>query len=666
MKSNFKGLAAGVLFALNVFIVFLLLFESRIVIPVWLKPVGRMHPMVLHFPIVILMLAMVLEFFRFRPAYFNQVFYQNFTSNLLIVGALSSSVTVIMGMFLSKEGGYTGEVLQWHKWTGVTITFISSIVYFIRDEAWYRVQIAKVATVLISFGLILTGHYGASLTHGDNFILEPITEEKKVPVNEALVFDHVIKPIFNKKCESCHNPDKVKGKLLLTDAESILKGGKTGKLFIAGKPELSLLLKRIHLPLEDKKHMPPSGKVQLTDDEVTLLYLWIKSSPDFKKKVIDLPVDDSLRILASTLLKPAESIQEDFDFAAADEETIAKLNNNYRVVSPLAIGSPGLQVNLFNRNAYNPNSLEQLTEVKEQIVSLNLNKMPVKDSDLKIIGRFENLRKLNLNFTDVTGSGLKDLSSLKHLTSLSLTGSKVNYTALKQLLSFESLVKVAIWNTGLSDSEIKQLQKASKNIEFIAGFKDTGNDVIKLNPPTMDAAVSVFSSSIPLSLKHPIRGTQIRYTLDGTDPDSLESPVFSKPVLINSNTTIKARAYKGGWEASNIVAFNFFKSSFKPDSIALVSEPDERFRGSGPEALINGSSANFALRSEEWVGFHNNPMNVIFHFKKPVNVSSVTLNVMINPGGFIYPPASLEIWGGATKDRMQLLKRVKPAPISKK
>ena len=107
---------------------------------------------------------------------------------------------------------------------------------------------------------------------------------------------------------------------------------------------------------------------------------------------------------------------------------------------------------------------------------------------------------------------------------------------------------------------------------------------------------------------------------------------------------------------------NFFKSSFKPDSVALVSEPDDRFRGSGPEALINGSSANFALRSEEWVGFHNN-RNIYRFFKLENNVSSVTLNVMINPGGSIYPPASLEI--GATKDRMQLLKRVKPAPVSK-
>src|ERR1700712_3793188 len=104
MKSSLKGFAGNVLFTLNIFIVFLLLFENLLVLPHWLQAFGRMHPMMLHFPIVIIMLSMVLEFFRFRPEYVNQQFYQGFTANLLLIGALSAAVTVIMGLFLSREG----------------------------------------------------------------------------------------------------------------------------------------------------------------------------------------------------------------------------------------------------------------------------------------------------------------------------------------------------------------------------------------------------------------------------------------------------------------------------------------------------------------------------------------------------------------------------------
>jgi uncharacterized membrane protein len=40
--------------------------------------------------------------------------------------------------------------------------------------------------------------------------------------------------------------------------------------------------------------MPPAGKPQLTDEEIALLHLWIKDNADFKKKVIELPIKDSL------------------------------------------------------------------------------------------------------------------------------------------------------------------------------------------------------------------------------------------------------------------------------------------------------------------------------------------------------------------------------------
>ena len=48
--------------------------------------------------------------------------------------------------------------------------------------------------------------------------------------------------------------------------ELLLKGGKTGKLWDSTAADFGLLMKRIHLPVETKKHMPPQGKPQLTDD----------------------------------------------------------------------------------------------------------------------------------------------------------------------------------------------------------------------------------------------------------------------------------------------------------------------------------------------------------------------------------------------------------------
>ena len=41
-------------FALNCLLVFLLIFEKGLFVPPWVQAVGRLHPLLLHFPIVLL------------------------------------------------------------------------------------------------------------------------------------------------------------------------------------------------------------------------------------------------------------------------------------------------------------------------------------------------------------------------------------------------------------------------------------------------------------------------------------------------------------------------------------------------------------------------------------------------------------------------------------
>ncbi|RYF97590.1 MAG: cytochrome C, partial [Chitinophagaceae bacterium] len=50
---------------LNVMLLFLWIFDSKIHdLPAWLKVAGRLHPMILHFPIVLLLLIALLEFLK--------------------------------------------------------------------------------------------------------------------------------------------------------------------------------------------------------------------------------------------------------------------------------------------------------------------------------------------------------------------------------------------------------------------------------------------------------------------------------------------------------------------------------------------------------------------------------------------------------------------------
>ncbi|GAB4017262.1 c-type cytochrome domain-containing protein [Spirosoma koreense] len=668
MQKRLVGLAEQGLFASAVFILVLLAFESRIVVPVWLQPVGRMHPLLLHFPIVILLLGIVMEAFRFNGANASNEFYRTFSRNLLLVGALLAALTVIMGLFLAREDGYTGSVVQWHKWAGVGTFFLACLLYWSQKKPWYSQAVARTGAILTGVVLIGAGHYGSVITHGEDFILAPVahqTQTASVDLQQALVFNDVIKPIFEQKCTSCHNPDKLKGELALTDAEAILKGGKSGKLFVAGNPEVSLLLKRIHLPLEEKKHMPPSGKAQLTTTEVRLLSLWIKDRAEFTRKVVDLPASDSLRMLAATLFRTAEPTEPVFAFEAADEETVKKLNTDYRTIAPLAKESPALAVNLYNKASYSPEQLQELSPLKDQVVYLNLNKMPVKDADLKYVSQFGNLEKLDVNFTDITGKGLKELRSLSHLESLALSGTGVKYADLQsQIKAFKHLKTIALWETGLTDAEIRQLQKANPQIQFIMGFDGAKSEPIRLNPPVQSNS-TIFSQSTPIQLKHPIRGVEIRYTTDGTEPDSLHSPIFDGKAMLTGSTTIRAKAYKSGWLSSPVATFNYYRDTYKPDSANLLMPLNPVHQAEGANTFFDHKLGTFNANSpawaNNWAGVRKNDLVLVSEFKRPVTVTSVDLRTMIEPETGIFPPELIEIWGGNSREQMTLLATTRPA-----
>ncbi len=668
MNKKVRFFAEQVLIVFNIFIAFLLLFESKLVVPAWLQPVGRMHPLILHFPIVLLILSIAMQWLRSSPSLRTNHFYGQLTRILLLSGILSAGITVVMGLFLSKEEGYSGNTLQWHKWTGAFIFFFASILYGIGNKRWYKGVVATSSGLLVVAALIVTGHYGANLTHGEDFILQPLAVYKTqpvVPIDQAMVFEHVIQPIFESKCINCHNAEKLKGELMLIDSASIVKGGKTGKLFVPGNPGLSLLLERVHLPLEEKKHMPPKGKAQLTEAEITLLALWIKAETPFTQKVMAFPADDSLRLMATALLQPTKPEEERYTFSAADEQTIAQLNTDYRTIAPLAKESPALAVNIYNREAYTPKQLEELMPIKKQVVALNLNKLPVKDNDLKTIAQFENLRKLDLNFTDISAKGLQVLGSLSNLQTLAVSGTSVSYKELAALIpSFKRLATVSVWETQITPGEAGELQKKYPAVNFIKGFSDDGTNPLKLNPPQIQNSSVIFDEPLALQLMHPIKDVQIHYTVDGSEPDSIHAPLFDNTTLLKESTTIKAKAYKQGWFASDVVEFDFFKNTYKPDSVRLLLPLNSVHQAEGAETFFNTRlgviGANNPAWANNWAGVRNNDMVLVSEFKQPIVLSSVGLHYMVEEATGILPPASVEVWGGDSEHRLKLLVKMKP------
>ena len=652
-----KKILANATFAILVLLSFLLIFEQQLELPPWLQVFGRMHPLLLHLPIGLLLIVALLVFTR---KYFEGSSFDTLLTFLLYIAVFTASLTALMGLFLSREGGYVERDLALHKWLAIATCYGGAILVIVQTKRTFF-NIMLLLSVVV---LIITGHFGAALTHGEGFVLGPLQQQNEaVQVSEtSSLFEAAIGPLFERKCAGCHNETKAKGRLILTSPEHVLAGGKSGKLWEKNDVTGSLLMKRLLLPIHDKKHMPPKDKPQLTTDELKFVSMWIAQGADTRRRLNEYSETDSLRLLSARMISAAKNTvqQPRYHFDFADPEKVESLNNPYRTLLPVAQNEPALQANFFVRQAFDKKSLQELSAVKEQLVSISLSKMPVTDEDLSLLVPFINLEVLNLNNTDITGKNLSELKSLEKLHSLSLSGTPVTSDVVNGLADLKSLKNVFIWNTQITPTQADELRKKYPAILWESGYVPDAMEVLQLSTPLM-VSEQVLKPGESIVLKATLPGTAIRYTLDGLMPDSVTGQVYEKPLVSKPYQVIKARGIKPGWKSSNVAEFVTFRSGYKPARAELQTKAHERYPGEGAQTLIDGKKgAPDFFRDPTWIAFREGPLEALFYFDDAPEIQSLTISYSKNVGAMTMPPVEVEVWGGADEQHMTLLKKIKP------
>jgi hypothetical protein len=87
----------------------------------------------------------------------------------------------------------------------------------------------------------------------------------------------------------------------------------------------------------------------------------------------------------------------------------------------------------------------------------------------------------------------------------------------------------------------KQVQGKRQQTEILDAW-DRGLNQLRISAvqPTFATAGEPFAGSVSVELKSQVRGSDIRFTLDGSEP-TLNSPRYSGPLELNRTTTIRAR-----------------------------------------------------------------------------------------------------------------------------
>lgn len=135
---------------------------------------GRFHPVILHFPLVLLVVGSALELlrcFRDRPFLVEAV------RTLYGWGAVTALLAVGSGWLLAAHEHIRSDqrsILELHRWIGLVATALA-VGAWLAARAWGDAQGAKQvlgrrAVAIVTFALItITGHLGATLVWGKDW-----------------------------------------------------------------------------------------------------------------------------------------------------------------------------------------------------------------------------------------------------------------------------------------------------------------------------------------------------------------------------------------------------------------------------------------------------------------------------------------------------------------
>ncbi len=99
-------------------------------------------------------------------------------------------------------------------------------------------------------------------------------------LSSAADFVKDVRPILRRVCFECHGAEKHEGGLRFDQRDAALRGGDSGRVLIAGRPEESELLRRVSLARGHEEAMPPRGK-PLSAREIKVLRDWIASGANW-------------------------------------------------------------------------------------------------------------------------------------------------------------------------------------------------------------------------------------------------------------------------------------------------------------------------------------------------------------------------------------------------
>lgn len=445
--------------------------------------------MLVHLPIGILLIALLLLLL----AQWEKLELSRSSMHVILgFGSGMAVLSCLTGYLLSTTGDYDRDAVDLHQWMAIFLTLASLAAWYLYYEYWLRDRVLYLVSLVVFFSLAATGHLGASLTHGSNYLIEPLTAGRQkafdfsaIQVAEAKYYDDIIAPIFQNRCVSCHGPEKQKGKLRLDQKVFITRGGKTGRAIVPGSAGDSELWHRLTLPKDDDDHMPPKEKEQLTDQEKEVIKKWIDTGADFEKRVSELMGDQLSQLFELSSQHVVADIPTN-EVAAPDAAVVNALISEGVSITPVYAGSHYLSVSFISVPVEAQALLPELAKIGKNIVWLKFSGCKLDDQAIALLSSFPHLTRLSLDDTRITDTALVSVAGLTSLVYLNLKGTWITAEGLEKLNSHPRLQEVYLFQTKIDSAERAKLR---------SGFSKTHLDFGGYQVPSLATDTTVLKAA---------------------------------------------------------------------------------------------------------------------------------------------------------------------------
>jgi uncharacterized membrane protein len=455
---------------------------------------SRFHPVLVHAPIGALLVAAILEVLA-RTVKWSGV--RPAVTPVVAAGAVSAVAAAATGYLLGQSGGYAGATFDNHELAGTSVAVWSvatAIAYFVPRRPARHV-IGPVLLALTLVPLVIAGHLGGRLTHGEGYLTEHLppwfglvrgtNPASRVPA-QVRVYRDLVAPVLEKKCGTCHGGEAPRGDLRLDTPAGIRKGGHSGAALVPGRSASSEIVRRVWLPPSDKDAMPPGGRHALTVAEASLVRWWIDQGASFDATLADVEIDPGLMPIVESVagrLQPGAPAILAVKVAPADPAALAAVRALGVSVAPLSAATSLLQVQCTNvAGTFGDRELARLAPIAQQVTWLSLGGTRVTDDGLAVVEQFRNLTRLHLDRTDVSDTGVQHLTKLTRLEYLNLYGSRVTDTGLSELGGLTALRHLYAWQTGITPAGVERLRTQLPKLAVDLGAPEE-------TPPASDGTV---------------------------------------------------------------------------------------------------------------------------------------------------------------------------------